>query len=101
MVTIWVEQFRNRYMADQSDKDRQVKENYDAFVQKLPELLATHSGKFALLHDREIVELFDSAGDAYKAGQQRYPTGLFSIQQVTESAADLGFFSCATPDRPA
>jgi hypothetical protein len=82
----------------QSDKDQhgdQVRRNYDAFVQKLPDLLTAHRGKFALMHDAEIVEFFDTAGDAYRAGQKLFEDQNFSIQEVTDSPVDLGFFSYA------
>jgi hypothetical protein len=77
----------------------QIKANYDAFVQKLPDLLATHRDKFALMRDGEIVEFFDTAGDAFRAGQRLYQDQGFSIQEVTDSEVDLGFFSYAVPHR--
>ena len=77
----------------------QIKTNYDAFVQKLPELLATHRDKFALMRDGEIVEFFDTAADAFRAGQRLYQDQGFSIQEVTDSEVDLGFFSYAVPHR--
>ena len=76
----------------------QVKQNYDAFVAKLPELLKSHSGKFALMRDRAIIEFFDTARDAYAAGSKLYTDEKrFSIQQVVEAPVDLGFFSHALP----
>jgi hypothetical protein len=77
------------------ESDDQVGRNYDAFVRKLPELLTTDRGKFALMHDAQIVEFFDTAGDAYRAGQRLYQDQNFSIQEVTDAPADLGFFSYA------
>ena len=61
----------------------QVKENYEAFVKQLPSLLRSHSGKFALMHDAEIIHCFDTAGDAYWVGLEFYGEGNFSIQEVT------------------
>jgi hypothetical protein len=81
-------------MTDDENRE-QVKRNYEAFAQKLPDLLATHRGKFALMHDAEIVEFFDTVGDAYRAGQKLFSDQDFSIQEVTDSPADLGFFSYA------
>lgn len=69
--------------------------NYDAFEALLPSILDEHHGQFALLHERQIVEYFSTAGDAYKAGKQLYPDGLFSIQEVVAEPLDLGFFSHA------
>jgi hypothetical protein len=55
-----------------SDHQIQVDQNYDAFMKRLPELLRTHAGKFALMRDGEIVEFFDTARDAFVAGQNLY-----------------------------
>lgn len=74
-----------------------VERNYEAFRQRLPELLATHRGKFALMREGDITEFFDTARDAYLAGQKLYPDALFSVQEVTDTPADLGFFSHAMP----
>lgn len=77
----------------------ELKRNYDAFRAKLPELLATRRGKFALMHDGEIVDFYDSIADAYRAGLKQWPAGAFSVQEVTDISADLGFFSHAVPGR--
>ncbi len=74
----------------------QVRQNYDAFVARLPSLLKSHAGKFALMRDGEIVEFFDTARDAYFAGLRLFnEEGLFSIQEVVEAPVDLGFYSHA------
>jgi hypothetical protein len=86
-------------MAGSSKGRSEVARNYQAFVRKLPELLSTHRGKFALMHDAKIVDFYDSAGDAYKAGVEQYGEGAFSVQEVTDLRADLGFFSHAGPQR--
>jgi hypothetical protein len=77
----------------------EVRRNYEAFVQKLPELLPLHRGKFALMHGAEVVEFFDTAADAFRAGRKLYAEGRFSIQEVTDAVADLGFLSHALPQR--
>ena len=88
-------------MAGQSkSNESEVQRNYEAFRQKLPELLQVHRGKFALMHHRDIVDFFDTAGDAYKFGVKQYGAGEFSIQEVTDSSVDLGFFTHAVPERP-
>ena len=74
----------------------QIDLNYKAFQEKLPELMKTHAGKFALLHDGEVVAFFDSAGDAYFAGTKMFTGGQsFSIQEVVQQPINLGFFSYA------
>src|SRR5262245_61671930 len=49
-------------------RQEQIQQNYEVFQAQLPQLVATYRGKFALMHDREIVEFFDTARDAYVAG---------------------------------
>jgi len=78
---------------------KQVEANYVAFQQKLPELLPSHHGKFALMHDEEIVEFYDTARDAFFTGQRLFPDGLFSVEEVIDLPVDLGFYSHAVPGR--
>ena len=70
-----------------------INENYAAFVKLLPDLLDDHASKFALMRDGEIVEFFDSARDAFVFGEEKFDDGLFSVQEVTTAAADLGWYS--------
>lgn len=78
---------------DRSDKRRQIDQNYDAFQRLLSAILTTHRDQYVLLRDREIVEYFDTAGDAYRAGLRHFPDHRFSIQEVTDEPIDLGFQS--------
>ena len=72
-------------MAQTPDTDRQVDDNYDDFVKThLPDLIVTHEGEWALLHDREVVALFPTMSDAYRNGLNRYPDHMFSVQEVCE-----------------
>ena len=87
-------------VADSDELQREVDRNFEAFQKILPELLQSHSGKFALLRHEEVVEFFDSAGDAMIFGTREYPDGLFSVQQVKEEIADLGYFSHALHHDP-
>jgi hypothetical protein len=82
------------------DQLREVEKNYEAFRVQLPSLMTSHRGKFALMRHEQIVEFFDTARDAYKAGQKLFPEDqLFSIQEVIDTPVDLGFFSHAVPQR--
>jgi hypothetical protein len=59
----------------------EVEHNYQSFRTHLPQLLATHRGKFALMRQSVIVEFFDTARDAYLAGRKLFATDqLFSIR---------------------
>lgn len=75
----------------------QVDKNYQAFKMALAGLLEKHKGKFALMHDGEIIEFFDTPRDAYVTGQRLYSDLEFSVQEITANAVDLGFFSYAVP----
>jgi hypothetical protein len=62
-------------------------------MRMLGSLLPEHRDKHALMRDGEIVGLFAKPGEANRAGVQRYPDGIFSIQEVTDEPIDLGFWS--------
>lgn len=77
---------------------KQIENNYEAFQLELPSLLTSHRGKFALMRDGKVVDFFDTARDAYVAGQRVFENDLlFSIQEVIDTPVDLGFFSHALP----
>ena len=65
-------------------KKSQVEQNYEAFIEHLPSLAMHYSGKFALMHNKEIVGFLDTAGDAHWIGIRLYGDGKFSIQEVTD-----------------
>ena len=70
-----------------------VDANYAAFSKRLPELLKTKLGQFALLRDEKIIDFFPSARMAAQHGERNFDDGLFSVQEVTDEAVDLGWFS--------
>lgn len=79
-----------------SELQAQINQNYEAFVAQLPELVKLHRGKFALMRDGQIIEFFDTVRDAHVAGRKLFAEDhLFSVQEVTDVSADLGFFSHA------
>jgi hypothetical protein len=65
----------------------EVHRNFEAFEAHLPQLLATHQGKHALIRHQKIVGFFDTGRDAYIAGRLLFPHDqLFSIQEITHAA---------------
>ena len=70
-----------------------LKLNYASFIQRLPELLLSHEGQFALMRDGNIVEYFDSPRQALLVGRERFTDDLFSVQEIRGSEADFGWFS--------
>ncbi len=73
---------------------KQVDENYAFFKTQIAELKRDYHNKFALLHDQQISNFFDSEDDAINIGFEKYGEGNFSVQQVRESVVDLGYQSC-------
>jgi hypothetical protein len=65
----------------QNERTQEVERNFVVFQQKLPELMKSHPGKFALLHSGEIVEFCDTVGDTVRLAKVRFPAGDFSIRQ--------------------
>ena len=78
-----------------ADIEREVQSNFDFFQRNLADYLPQHEGKFALLRNCGVIRFFNSAFEAEAAGEKEFTDGLYSIQQVSQMPADLGFFSYA------
>ncbi|MEM8488296.1 MAG: hypothetical protein AAF564_22295 [Bacteroidota bacterium] len=76
-------------------KTAEVEKNFQAFQELLPEIASVYQGKFAVMRDQTIDDYFDTMADAVKYGQAKYPDGLYSVQEVTRTVVDLGYFSHA------
>ena len=77
------------------EKQAELDRNYAAFKELLPGLMVKHAGEFVLMHSGEIVKICKKASAAMKLGKERFPDGLFSIQEVTDRVIDLGLRSRA------
>ena len=82
-------------MAAARDHRSEVEKNYAAFKAHLRELLDTHPGKQALLHDGEIIEILDTLSDAIKFGNLKFGVGNYTVQEITNRPAELGWHSHA------
>ena len=72
----------------------QSRSNYEAYVENYQaELEQTHFGKVVLLHDREIVKVFDDWDNALSIGYKRYGSGNFSVQEIGARPISLGIRS--------
>lgn len=81
-------------MSDAEALEMEISRNYDAFMERVPELLAEQlEGQFALIRHRNIEGFYQSAGDAVQAGDQMFSDRLFSVQEVRSKPFDLGHFS--------
>ena len=76
-------------MSGQSEAHR----NHEAFMKLLPSLIETDPERCALMHDGEVVDIFETSDDARFAGRKRYGRGRFSTQRITTRVVDLGWFS--------
>ena len=80
------------------DKDalqNEINDNFEAFEARLPELVETNPGEFALLRKKEIVDFFYSIADAVTFGNRKFDDGLFSVQRIDMTISDLGYYSHA------
>lgn len=78
-----------------NDLKLEVDHNYDFFQRNLASYLHTNSGEYALLKAKSLIGFYNGPGDAYRAGLDKYPDEIFSIQEVTDQPVDLGFMSLA------
>lgn len=76
-------------------KEREIDDNLEFFLAELPRLKQRHFGKFALLRNKELIAVFDTAEDAQTAGARFFEDGLFSIQKIDDTPANLGSYSYA------
>lgn len=88
-------------MSDPAErKQHEIDENYKVFSEILPDLMKTHAGKFVVMRHRKTVAFFDTSRDAIVHASTTYPDGVFSIQEITQKAVDLGWFSHAPLHNP-
>jgi hypothetical protein len=79
-------------------RSAEVEANYAKFAKLLPKLLESRAGKFAVMRAGEIVDFFDTIGDAARFGSHEYKDRVFSIQEVTDRALCIGYQSNAISD---
>lgn len=79
--------------------EAEVDRNYEIFERLLPDMLQQRRGEVALMRSGEILDFFPCESAALAEGRNRFPDGVFSIQEVTDRPADLGFFSHAFDPR--
>ena len=76
--------------------DEQVQKNYDAYINEhQAEMEQAHLGKTLLMHDEEIIDMFEDPGKAYLRGYEEYGLGQFTLITVGEKPVQLGVMSIA------
>lgn len=83
----------------QTQRETEIDRNFDYFQRSLGTFLDREAGRFALLRHRAIIGFFDRPSQAIRAGAERFDDGLYSIQEVTTEAVDLGSFVHALDQR--
>jgi hypothetical protein len=63
----------------------------------LGSLLPEHRDEYALMRDSVVVDFYRKPGEANRAGVERFPDQIFSIQEITDEPIDLGFWSHVDP----
>ena len=71
----------------------QAEANYSWFKGQLADLMVSHRGLHALLHDQDVDAFFSTSLEAVKAGIVRHGEGNFSVEPIDDTIEDLGFFS--------
>jgi hypothetical protein len=75
--------------------ETEIDRNFDFFQRNLSQFLPTDLGRFALLRNCSVVQFCGTPFEAEMAGEAQFPDGIYSIQEVTDSPVDLGFFTYA------
>ncbi|MDR3158608.1 MAG: hypothetical protein LBU11_06285 [Zoogloeaceae bacterium] len=67
-----------------------LEQEIETYNARLPELL-TQEGRFVLIHAREIVDFFDTYGDALKAGYKTFKLSPFLVKRIAPMEQTLFF----------
>lgn len=68
-------------------------EELETYQENKEELLGQHEGKFALVHDGEVVKVFDSKEDAISSGYERFGNTPFLVKRIVKVEPSENFTS--------
>ena len=69
----------------------QASNNFDAFESRFgASLEAVHLSRFALMHNGEVVDIFDDKIEPFDAGLDRFGLGRFSFHEIGARPAHVG-----------
>lgn len=77
-------------------REAEIRQNYTFFKGVVAGMMDEHAGKFALIHERSVINVYETAGEAVADGARRFGNSPFSVQRVINRPIDLGFLSHAT-----
>lgn len=69
---------------------RQIEQNREAYEKVRGEMEEQHFGRVLLMHDGQIVAIYNDKGDAYSIGRDKYGLGKFSLKTVGDPPISLG-----------
>lgn len=73
----------------------QAEINHAAYPRYKEALEREHTGRTVLMHDGEVVHIFNDKGDAYLYGVETFGFGNFSMKRIGEHPARLGVMAQA------
>ncbi len=71
----------------------ELKKNQEAYDAVKGQMEVEHWDRTVLLHDGNVVAIYNDEGDAYDIACEKFGPGHFSLHRVGERPVDLGFHS--------
>lgn len=71
----------------------QAELNHRAYNKRHRHLEETDRGRFALMHDGDIVKIYDDAEDAYLSGVEQFGIEGFAVKEIGAAPFSLGIMS--------
>ena len=65
--------------------------NKKAYNKIKDEMESKNFGRVALMHDGEVINIFNDGDDAYMIGLDKFGLGKFSLQKIGDKPISLGF----------
>jgi len=75
----------------------ELEKNLVTFRKNQKKLEEEHLGRVVLLHDGEIIAVYNDGGDAYDIGCEKFGLGNFSVENIGSRPQSLGFFTMFVP----
>lgn len=74
----------------------QASNNFDGLESRYrADLEAEHLGRYALMHDGEVVAIFDDKLEAFDAGRAKFGVGRFSFHEIGARPVHIGAMASA------
>lgn len=82
-------------MAHSPEVLAEIEKNEEFYATVQSDMEANHWGRTVLLHNGEVVAIYNDRGDAYQIGCEKFGPGGFSLHLVGRRPVNLGFHSFA------